>query len=71
MIKRKIGFFGSYTLGLPPSNMPAWGVARRVDVAEAAEELAAAVFETREMEDMGADCERQGYSRCSGEQNYI
>jgi hypothetical protein len=29
MMKRKIGFLGSYSLGLDPSKIPPWGVARR------------------------------------------
>ena len=28
MINKKMGFEGSYLLGLDPSKMPAWGVAR-------------------------------------------
>lgn len=50
-----IGFFGSYLLGLPPSRTPPCGVARSVDVGDAADEDAAFVmaFDTTEdMEDM-------------------
>lgn len=35
MMNRKIGFLGSYWLGLDPSKMPPWGVARRVGDGEA------------------------------------
>jgi hypothetical protein len=55
MIKRMIGFAGSYLLGLDPSKMPAWGVARTEDKADAAAEVAAAVVERcEETEDMAA-----------------
>ena len=55
MMKRKMGLLGSYWLGLDPSKMPAWGVARFEDEGEAAAEVAAAALETREeMEDMAA-----------------
>lgn len=51
MIKRKRGFFGSYSLGLDPSKIPPWGVARLEDDAEAAAEVAATVWERREETD--------------------
>jgi hypothetical protein len=61
MIKRKIGFFGSYSLGLDPSKIPAWGVARTEDEADAAAEVAAAVIERcEETEDMAARREGKG-----------
>lgn len=62
MMKRKMGFFGSYTLGLEPSKMPPCGVARAVGEGEtAAEETAAAVEERSEAtEDMTVHCERMG-----------
>jgi hypothetical protein len=37
-MNKMIGFLGSYTLGFPPSRMPPWGVARRVDDGVAAVE---------------------------------
>ena len=44
MMNKKIGFFWSYLLGLDPSKMPAWGVARSVDVADAAVDAVVTVF---------------------------
>jgi len=38
MMNRKMGFFGSYWLGLDPSRTPPWGVARRVADGEAEDE---------------------------------
>jgi hypothetical protein len=53
MINKKMGFFGSYVLGLDPSKIPPWGVARRVEDGEADAE-AVTVFVTTEaiIEDM-------------------
>jgi hypothetical protein len=52
-MNRKMGFEGSYLLGLDPSKMPAWGVARLVDDADAAVEAAVTVFERADVtEDM-------------------
>jgi hypothetical protein len=45
-MKRKMGFLGSYWLGLDPSKIPPWGVARSEAVAEAAVEAAVTVFVT-------------------------
>lgn len=55
MINRIMGFFRSYLLGLDPSKMPPWGVARRVgegvEDAEAVTVLVVVTTEAR-MEDM-------------------
>jgi hypothetical protein len=55
MINRIMGFFMSYLLGLDPSRMPPWGVARRVgegvEDAEAVTVLVVVTTEAR-MEDM-------------------
>jgi len=55
MINRIMGFFESYWLGLAPSKMPPWGVARRVaegeEDAEAVTVLVVVTTEAR-MEDM-------------------
>lgn len=53
IMNRKIGFLGSYLLGLDPSKIPPWGVARSEGVADAAVEAAVTVFVTIDaIEDM-------------------
>jgi hypothetical protein len=52
MMNKKMGFLESYLLGLDPSRMPPWGVARRVEDGEA-DAPAVTVFVTIEaMEDI-------------------
>jgi hypothetical protein len=55
-MNRKMGFEGSYLLGLDPSKMPAWGVARLVDDADAAVEAAVTVFERADVTEDMAVC---------------
>jgi hypothetical protein len=43
-----MGFEGSYLLGLDPSKIPPWGVARSVAAAEADEDTTVMVFVTTE-----------------------
>lgn len=53
IMNRKMGFLGSYLLGLDPSKIPPWGVARSEGVADAAVEAAVTVFVTIDaIEDM-------------------
>jgi len=69
-MKRNIGFFGSYWLGLDPSKMPPWGVARSLGEGEAAAEVTAATVEERseETEDMAVRLRGEDERGCSGSQ---
>ena len=60
-MNRKMGFLGSYWLGLDPSKIPPWGVARSEDAADAAVEAAVTVLVTADaIEDMIATRLRLG-----------